>query len=51
MGAIIFIDTFKTFAGILSIPVALEEDKAKNEGKTLFRHCVKFKGSAWLIYL
>ena len=30
-----FADNFKNFIGILSIPVALEEDKVKNECKTL----------------
>ena len=30
-----FADNFRIFIGILSIPVALEEDKVRNECKTL----------------
>ena len=30
-----FVDNFKIFIGILSIPVALEQDKVRNEYKTL----------------
>ena len=42
-----FADNFKIFIGILSIPVALEEDKLRNDVLNL---CVKFKISGWFPY-